>query len=124
MARTSTAEITVLECHRKAVSSPAGGRAGAEGNRVVGADGARPDGDVHDWVRRSLDVDALLDGGGGKTGVYHCVVCQMCVRMARPLAFLFSRTGSLQPGCLGTTNCSKANRYGTPHRLPGVQPLS
>jgi hypothetical protein len=63
-------EITVLERCRKAVSSPAG--AGAEGNRVVGADGARPDGDVHDWVRRSLDVDSLLDGGGSKAGVYHC----------------------------------------------------
>jgi hypothetical protein len=61
-------EIAVLKRCRKAVSSPAG----AEGNRVVGADGARPDGDVHDWVRRSLDVDSLLDGGGSKTGVYHC----------------------------------------------------
>ena len=99
VARTSTAEITVLECYRKAVSSPAGARAGAEGNRVVGADGARPDGDVRDWVGRSLDVDALLDGGGSKTGVYHFVVCQMCVRMTRRLAFLFSTTGSLQPGC-------------------------
>ena len=65
-------EIAVLERCRKAVSSPAGGRAGAEGNRVVGADGARPDGDVHDWVRRSLDVDSIPDGGGSKTGVYHC----------------------------------------------------